>query len=92
VYYLLAPVKTSLQRCIKRQAMKISNTLIVHPSAENFDALVAFMTALKIKFEVPKGNSPYKEDFVTMVQQGDKDLKNGKGKKISIDDLDQLWK
>jgi hypothetical protein len=72
--------------------MKISDTLIVHPSEDNFQALVAFMKALKIKFEVPKTKSPYNKEFVAMIKQGDQDLKNGKGKKISMDELDQLWK
>lgn len=73
--------------------MKIADTLIVHPSQDNFDALVAFLKALKIKFEVPKTDkSPYNKEFVAMIKQGDEDLKNGKGKKISLDDLDKLWK
>ncbi len=43
------------------------------------------MSALKIKFEVTK--SPYKAEFVKMVLQGDEDIKAGKGKKITLDEL-----
>lgn len=71
--------------------MKTSEILIVHPSEENTDALKAFLKALKIKFEVAS-IKPYNDDFVKMIQQGDEDIKNGKGKKITLDELDNLWK
>lgn len=74
--------------------MKTASTVIAHPaSSDKLEALKAFMNALNIKFEVRQpGKSPYDPEFVDMVLQGDKDLKEGKGKKISIDDLDALWK
>ncbi len=53
------------------------------------EAIKAFMKALKIKFELSKD---YNEDFVKKIQQGDEDLKNNKGRKVSIEDLDNLWK
>jgi hypothetical protein len=63
-------------------------TLIVHPdNKEQLAALKAFMTAFKISFEDEK--SPYNPEFVEMIQQGDKDLKAGKGVKV---DIDNLWK
>ncbi len=71
--------------------MKTSEILIVHPSEENTDALKAFLKALKIKFEVAS-IKPYSDDFVKIIQQGDEDIKNGKGKKITLDELDNLWK
>ena len=46
----------------------------------------------KIKFELSKEQSPYKPEFVKKIEQGDKDLKNGKGRKVSIEELDNLWK
>lgn len=73
--------------------MKTSDIIIVHPGSDDkFEALKAFMKALKIKFEVPKNKSPYNSEFVAMIQQGDKDFKNGKGKKITLKELDDLWK
>jgi hypothetical protein len=63
-------------------------TLIVHPeNKEQLVALKAFMKALKISFE--KEKSPYDPEFVKMIQQGDEDLKTGKGVKV---DIDNLWK
>jgi len=73
--------------------MKTSDIIIVHPdSVDKFEALKAFMKALKIKFEIPKGKATYDPDFVAMIQQGEKDLKSGKGKKVTLKDLDDLWK
>jgi hypothetical protein len=73
--------------------MKRSDIIIAHPGSEDkFEALKAFMKALKIKFEISKSKSPYNSEFVEMIQQGDKDLKNGKGKKVTLKELDDLWK
>ena len=36
--------------------MKTSDTIILHPSADKFEALMAFVKALKIDFEIPKKN------------------------------------
>jgi len=73
--------------------MKRSDIIIAHPGSEDkFEALKAFMKALKIKFEISKSKSPYNSEFVAMIQQGDKDLKNGKGKKVTLKELDDLWK
>jgi len=63
-------------------------TLIVQPkNKEQLTALKAFMKALKISFKEKK--SAYDPEFVKMIQQGDKDLQDGKGVKVDIDDL---WK
>ena len=34
--------------------MKTADTIILHPTADKFDALMAFVKALKIDFEIPK--------------------------------------
>jgi hypothetical protein len=63
-------------------------TLIVQPdSKEKLDAIKAFMTALKISFQETKSN--YNPEFVDKIKQGEKDIKEGKTKKISLDDI---WK
>jgi len=63
-------------------------TLIVQPdSKEKLDAIKAFMKALKISFEETK--SPYNPEFVAKIKQGEEDIKAGKTKKISLDDV---WK
>ncbi|MDB5003564.1 MAG: hypothetical protein JWQ34_1789 [Mucilaginibacter sp.] len=63
-------------------------TLIVHPNnKEQLTALKAFMKAFKISFEEKK--TSYDPEFVAMINQGDEDLKAGKGIKV---DVENLWK
>jgi len=50
------------------------------------------MMALKIKFELSEGKSPYNPEFIKKIQQGDEDLKGGKGRTVSLDELNGLWK
>lgn len=64
--------------------------IVAHPETEeNFEALKSFMQKMKIKFEVTKEYDP---EFVAQILQGDEDLKAGKGKIVTIEDLDALWK
>lgn len=49
---------------------------------------MAVMKALDIKYEVSK----YDPQYVDMILQGDKDRIAGKGKTITTDELDALWK
>ncbi len=74
--------------------MKTAGVIIAHPTNnDKTEALKAFLNALNIKFEIRlPGKSPYDPEFVDVVLQGDKDLKEGKGKKVTIEDLDKLWK
>ncbi|MCB9034281.1 MAG: hypothetical protein H6553_10620 [Chitinophagales bacterium] len=60
--------------------------------ASQVEAIKAFMKALKIKFELTKEQSPYNTDFVKKIEQGDEDLKKGKGRKTTVQELDKLWK
>jgi hypothetical protein len=72
--------------------MKTSDILIVHPDSEDkFEALKAFMKAFKIKFEITK-EKPYDPKFVAKIEKSQQDYKNGKGKKITLDELNSLWK
>lgn len=52
----------------------------------------AFLNALKVPFERSKDKSPYNPDFVKKILQGDQDRKEGKGKKFTIKELNDLWK
>ena len=80
-------------------ASKINNTMIVNAQtfivhaadADQVDVLNAFFKALKIKFEVT-GDKPYNKDFVNMVLQAEDSIKKGKGKKVSSEEFDNLWK
>jgi len=67
-------------------------TFIVHTAdIEQENVLEAFFNALKIKFEVA-GERPYNRDFVGMVLQAEDGIKQGKGKKVSSEEFDSLWK
>ena len=62
--------------------------LIVHPeNKEQLTAIKAVLKVLKVNFKENK--SPYKPEFEAKILQGRKDIKNGKGVKISTKDL---WK
>ncbi|WP_442796117.1 DUF2683 family protein [Pelobium manganitolerans] len=59
--------------------------------SSKIDALKAFMKALKIKFEVSK-ETPYNQEFVNKILEGEQDLLKGKGEKMTLDELKALWK
>jgi hypothetical protein len=64
-------------------------TILIHTeSKEQIKVFEQMAKALKVPFEI-KQESPYKPEFVEMVRQADKDFKNGKGKKVKLDDI---WK
>lgn len=77
---------------VKLIKMKTSAIIIVHPGSDDkFEALKAFMKALKIKFEITK-EKPYDPRFVAKIEKSREDYKNGKGRKITLDELNSLWK
>lgn len=69
-------------------------TITVHPkNKEQFTVIEAFLKALKVPFEKDDiKESPYNPEFVEKILQGDKDMKEGKGKKVTIEELNALWK
>ncbi len=72
--------------------MKTENTFILHPDTKEQErALKAFVRALKIKFEISK-DKPYDPQLVEKVLQGKKDIEQGKGTTLSIDELEELCK
>ena len=46
---------------------------------------------MKIAFEV-KEESPYNCEFVAKIERSKQDFKNGKGVRMSVEELDALWK
>ena len=73
--------------------MQTQNIFIAHPSTtEQIKALKAFVKALNIKFEIKTTEKPYNQQFVDKILQGDEDFKAGKGKKMTMDELNSLWK
>ena len=64
-------------------------TIIMHPkSKEQLTALKAIAKVLKVQFETKEASS-YNPEFVKKVIQGRKDIQNGKGVKV---DVENLWK
>ena len=72
--------------------METINIKAYTKDGSQIEALKAFMKALKIKFELSPQDPPYNPEFVEMIRQGEKDLKDGKGIKITMDELNDLWK
>ncbi|MBK8624540.1 MAG: hypothetical protein IPN86_02850 [Saprospiraceae bacterium] len=57
------------------------------------EAITTFMKSQKIRYEVSGNAESYCNiDFINKIKQGDEDLLNGKGKKVTLEELDQLWK
>ena len=72
--------------------MKTQDVLIVHPSnEEQATVLKAFLEALKIRFEFSK-NETYNPEFVEKILQGKKDIEQGKGITLSMQELKELCK
>jgi len=73
--------------------MNSENIVIAHPTYhEQTNAIKAFLKALKIKFEVKKEEEVYHTDFVNMVLDAEKEIKEDKGKKLTSEEFDNLLK
>jgi hypothetical protein len=59
--------------------------------ASQIDAIKAVLQAFKIKFEIGT-EKPYNPEFVAKVLQGDEDIKAGKGRTVTMEELNNLWK
>ena len=73
------------------EGMQKQSIIIFEPNTtEQENALKAFGKALKLKFEVK--TKPYNTEFVEMIEKGDKDLAEGKGVKMSVEEFKALCK
>lgn len=75
--------------------MKAINITAYTEDASQIEAIKAVFKAFKIKYKiskVQKEESPYNPEFIAMIKQGEKDLKNGKGIKMTMDELENLCK
>ena len=67
--------------------MQTENIFTAHPTtADQINALIAVVKAFKIKFEVTQ-EKPYNPEFVAKILQGDEDIKNGRGIKMSVEEF-----
>ena len=70
--------------------MKTQEIFIVHPNtAEQENALKAFMQALKIKFVVSKDEN-YNPDFVRKVMESKQQIKEGKVTRVKKENLKEF--
>jgi hypothetical protein len=67
-------------------------TLIIQPKTQKqLSAIKAVLKALDVSFKKEE-ESQYDPAFVAKILEGDEDFKAGKGKMMSIDELNSLWK
>ncbi len=67
-------------------------TLIVEPqNKKQLAAVKAVLKALDVNFW-KTDEVPYNADFLAKIKRGDEALQRGEGKKMNVDELDELWK
>ena len=68
-------------------------TYIAHPDSKaKGKALKAVFEALEIPYEKKDDECPYNLEFVAKIKRAEEDRKAGKGRKITVEELDNLWK
>lgn len=73
--------------------MKSQDIFIAHPkTAEEVNALKAFMKALNIKFEVtsPSDKGPYNPDFVAKIKKSKEEIEEGNFIRVEKKDLSKF--
>lgn len=70
--------------------MKNDTTYIIQPkNAEQESALKAFLTALKMKFELREGN-PYDQEFLLKIKTSKTEAQEGELTQINKEDLKKI--
>jgi hypothetical protein len=69
--------------------MEVINIKAYTSDDQQITALKAFLKSLKIKFEVST-EIEYDQKFVDMIKEGQKDIAEGKGVKMSLEELKKL--
>jgi hypothetical protein len=75
--------------------MNVINITAYTQDPAQIEAIKAMFKAFKIKFKISKQKEEvlnYDPEFIEKISQGDKDLAEGKGKKITMEELNALWK
>ena len=75
--------------------MKAINITAYTEDASQIESIKAVIKAFKIKYEitqVKEEKSPYDPEFVAMIKLGEKDIKDGNGIKMTLDELENLCK
>ena len=71
--------------------MEAINITAYTSDASQIEAIKAVLKAFKIQFEVTK-ETPYNPDFVAKIQKSREDYKEGKGRTVTIEELNALCK
>lgn len=70
--------------------MKAINITAYTEDPSQIEAIKAVIKAFKIKYKITKTEleeSTYNPEFVAMIKKGDQDIKEGKGIKMTLDEL-----
>lgn len=71
--------------------MKAQNLFTIQTfNSEQTKALIAFVKALKMKFEVSAIETQYNPEFVAKIEKSRKEIQEKKTTRVSIDDLDKF--
>jgi hypothetical protein len=66
-------------------------TLTLEPRTKrDIEAVKAFANALKIP--IKKNGSPYNPEFIAKIKRGDEDIKAGRYREISLEELEKMCK
>jgi hypothetical protein len=71
--------------------MEAINITAYTSDTAQIEAVKAVLKAFKIQFEVTKAK-PYNPEFVAKIKKSQQDYKEGKGRTVTIDELNALWK
>jgi hypothetical protein len=67
-------------------------TIIIHPQSQEQESLFEQMAkALNVPFEKSE-EIIYDSEFVKKIEQGKEDDRNNLGRKVTLEELDNLWK
>ncbi len=66
--------------------MQTINIKVHTDDSSQIEAIKAVIKAFKVKFEISKEN-PYNPEFVDKIRQSEKEIEQGKSKKVKKEDL-----
>ncbi|CAM3980689.1 Antitoxin [Flavobacterium branchiophilum] len=65
---------------------------LVLKNVKKKDLAVFKSLAKSLGFEIEKKEKPYNPEFVKEILEASEELRQGKGIKMTIEEIDQLWK
>ena len=65
---------------------------IILKNVKKKDLPVLKSLAKSLGFEIEKEDKPYNPEFVKEILEAEKELKQGKGIKMTLEEIDKLWK